>query len=176
MKGIGTILEWAGQLPEGVSIDVFGPLYDYTAEQIDRGGQGQIRYRGVLGREQIIEQLWRYDALLLPTFFDTEGYPGVIIEAFCAEMPVITTRRGAIPEIVDDSCGILIEPGNSRELLDAIQCLHDEPARFLSLCEGAKCRQQQFSDKVWTRKFIQLCEEVLSGVGKESGIWKLDLD
>lgn len=180
MKGIDTILECAGKLPDGVSIDVYGPLHDYTAEQIDEGGQGQIRYRGVLGREQIVERLWDYDALLLPTFFDTEGYPGVIIEAFCAEMPVITTRRGAIPEIVDDSCGILIEPGNSQELRDAIQYLCDEPARFVSLCEGAKSRQQQFSDKVWTSKFIQFCEQMLSANCKDFKIQRkiqnLDLD
>jgi len=174
-KGIETILECAGQLPDGVSIDVFGPLYGYTAEQIDEGGQGQIRYGGCLGREQVAEQLWRYDALLLPTSHVSEGYPGVIIEAFCHEMPVITTRWRSIPEIVDESCGVLIEPGNSQELRDAIQCLYDEPARFVSLCEGAKSRQQQFSDKVWTRKFIQFCEEMLSGVGKESGIRSLDL-
>lgn len=174
MKGVGTILECAGQLPNDVSIDVFGPLYDYTAEQIDEGGQGQIRYRGILSREQVIDQLWHYDALLLPTFYDTEGYPGVIIEAFCHEMPVITTRRGAITEIVDHSCGVLIEPGNSQELQNAIQSLHDNPAQFVALCEGAKSRQRLFSDKIWSSKFAQFCEEALSGVHKDSGIRSSD--
>src|SRR5262249_8567993 len=151
---VETILACAGQLPEQVSIDIFGPLYGYTAEQINDRGCGQIRYGGILTQEQIVELLWRYDALVLPTFHEGEGYPGVIVEAFSHEMPVITTRWMSIPEIVDGTCGILIEPRNSQQLVEAIRRLHADPTFYAALCDGAQGKAQQFSDIYWTQQFI----------------------
>jgi glycosyltransferase involved in cell wall biosynthesis len=170
-KGIETILDCADQLPEAVSIDIFGPLYGYTAEQIDSRGHGRIHYRGVLTHEQVDEILWRYDALLLPTFYQGEGYPGVIVEALSHEMPVITTRWRSIPEIVNESCGILIEPHNSPQLAQAITRLHCEPKLYRFLCEGAQQQAQHFSDTYWTQKFIQICYASLgqNRAGQERG-------
>jgi len=169
-KGIETILACAGQLPEQVTIDIFGPLYGYTAEQINQRGEGKICYRGVLTQAQVAEQLWTYDALLLPTFHLSEGYPGVIIEAFSHEMPVITTRWRAIPEIVDERCGILIEPHNSQQLAEAIVRLHGDPQFYRVLCAGAQRQAQQFSDTYWTQEFMRICQAALAQINPLSAI------
>lgn len=52
---------------------------------------------------------------LLPTFSDTFGYS--VIEAMSLAKPVLVTRQGALPEIVDDECGLIVDgakaPGRS---------------------------------------------------------------
>ncbi len=45
------------------------------------------------------------------------------IEALSAGLPVVTTRLGAAAEIVDTSCGVLVEPGSLAALRDALGTL-----------------------------------------------------
>ncbi|SFL93523.1 Glycosyltransferase involved in cell wall bisynthesis [Methylorubrum salsuginis] len=64
-------------------------------------------------------------ALLLPS--EAEGLPVVIMEALALRRPVITTRIAGIPELVDDSCGWLISPGDGVALTGALAAALDCP-------------------------------------------------
>lgn len=165
-KGIETMLEAAAQLPGQCSIDVFGPTDEYTATDIDTRGQGRVRYRGLLTHEQVDAKLWEYDCLVLPTFHANEGYPGVIAEAFAHGLPVITTRWLGIPEIVDETCGLLIEPQDTRAFIRAVTSLHGDPALWLRLKSGARARASIFDHAHWSRVFEELCER-LAGRGRK---------
>jgi glycosyltransferase involved in cell wall biosynthesis len=67
------------------------------------------------------------DILVLPTMNDT--FPLTILEAMQHGLPVIASRKGAIPEIIEDGIsGILIDPGNAQELGDKLIFLHDHPS------------------------------------------------
>jgi glycosyltransferase involved in cell wall biosynthesis len=157
-KGIETILEAAARLPEGVTLDVYGPQDEYTGAAVDARGAGRVRYRGMLTHAEVDSRLWDYDCLVLPTFHEGEGYPGVIAEAFAHRLPVISTRWLAIPEIVDDSCGILIEPGDVDAFVAAVAALHADAPRWIAMTDGAAARAAQFDHRVWARKFEALCQ------------------
>jgi glycosyltransferase involved in cell wall biosynthesis len=157
-KGVETLLEAASQLPDDVSIDVYGPQDEYRGETVDARGAGRVRYRGFLSHPEVDVKLWNYDCLVLPTFHEGEGYPGVIAEAFAHRLPVISTKWLAIPEIVDDSCGLLIEPGDAAGFVAAVRALHADAAHWRRLCEGAEARAAQFDHAVWARKFEALCD------------------
>ena len=159
-KGIETMLEAAPHLPTGTSIDIYGPLDEYSEDEINERGAGRIRYCGFLTHEEVDRKLWEYHCLVLPTFHSSEGYPGVIAEAFVHGLPVISTNWLAIPEIVDSSCGILIEPRDTDSLLAAISAIHDDPALWQELCKGAKARAEWFDHSVWSRKFEEICIEL----------------
>ena len=157
-KGVETMLEAALQLPDGCEIDLYGPLDEYTAKALDQRGHGRVRYRGCLSHEQVDAALWNYDCLVLPTHHPGEGYPGAIAEAFAHGLPVVTTNWLAIPEIVDGTCGILVEPGDTAAFVAALTALHRDPHYWRQLTEGARLQAEQFDHAVWSRKFEEICE------------------
>ena len=93
------------------------------------------------------------DLVTLPSY--NEGCPNVVIEALGAGRPVVATRVGGIPELMDETCGRLIAPrdvaalvGGLREVLEqtwsaeAISAQHsrswgDVAKEFYELLEGA---------------------------------------
>jgi glycosyltransferase involved in cell wall biosynthesis len=161
-KGIETLLEAAAALPPGCSIDIYGSPDDYSADDIARRGHGRVRYRGFLSHDEVNQRLWDYDCLLLPTWHPGEGYPGVIAEAFAHAIPVITTRWMAIPEIVDESCAILVEPRDTAGFLAAVTALHDDRARWRAMCSAAALRARDFDHALWAARFEEICRELAS--------------
>jgi glycosyltransferase involved in cell wall biosynthesis len=160
-KGVDTILSAAPQLPEECRIDMYGPCDEYSPDDVSRRGAGRVRYCGFLTHAQVQAKLWDYDCLVLPTHHPGEGYPGVIAEAFAHEIPVITTRWLAIPEIVDDECGVLIEPGDVGAFAAAVAALHRDRSLWLRLKAGAKQRAQRFDHAMWSRRFEEICETLV---------------
>jgi colanic acid/amylovoran biosynthesis glycosyltransferase len=86
---------------------------------IARHGVGdKVQLVGWGSNQQVRDAITQAKALLLPSFH--EGLPIVIMESFALYRPVITTRVAGIPELVDSSCGWLVEPGDERDLADAM--------------------------------------------------------
>lgn len=159
-KGIETMLEAAASLPPGCTIDIYGPPDEYEPSDIEARGGGRVRYRGFLSHEEVDARLWDYDCLVLPTFHANEGYPGVIAEAYAHGLPVIATRWMALPEIVDETCGILVEPGDTQGLVRAVAALHADAALWRRLQAGARERAAMFDHARWSRVFEMLCERL----------------
>jgi glycosyltransferase involved in cell wall biosynthesis len=124
-------------------------------------GNGVVCYKGVLTSDQVYKELFNYDALILPTFYEGEGYPGVIIEAYSHGIPVIATRWRSIPEIVTDETGILIPTHSAEALGQAINLLHTDNALYMSLKRGALSKRTEFSDSYWTDRFVEWCEKLI---------------
>ena len=62
-----------------------------------------------------------YDVLILPTYHEGEGYPGIILEAFSLGLPVISTNWNSIPEIVKhNENGLLVPIKDVDSLIKAI--------------------------------------------------------
>lgn len=160
-KGVNQIIAQSGRLPEGVSIDLYGPLLDGMSAS-DFSNLDRIDYKGVIRSDDVLNVLSTYDALLLPSFWPGEGYPGVLFEAMAVGLPIITTRWRSIPELVDDSCGILIEPRNTEALQEAIVRLSCDEHLYKNLRSGAIKRRDLFDANKWSERFVDLCREISS--------------
>ena len=168
VKGVREILGIDGQLSDSVSVDVFGPFTGTVSEK-DFDACKRVRYMGMVNPDQVISTLAQYDALLLPTYHPGEGYPGVIIEAYAAGLPVICTRWRALPEIVDDISGILIPTRDPDALLSAMNQLVGDDELYARLREGAWKRRQEFSSEVWAEPFVEYCREVAASYRQRKG-------
>jgi len=73
-------------------------------------------------REQAIQYLPAFDLFILPS--RTEALPYAVLEAGAAGLPIVASKTGGIPEIVeDDISGLLVTAGNHQELAWAIEKL-----------------------------------------------------
>jgi len=158
-KGIIELIAASDRLSDGVYIDVYGPFYDGMKENLFHGRR-RISYKGILSPNNVVETLKEYDALVLPSKALTEGYPGAILEALSVGLPVISTTVGGIPEIVNDQCGILIEPGNEEALAQAMRHLITDENVYQRLCRGAREAREQFSSEYWTDWLVQQCTQI----------------
>lgn len=87
-----------------------------------------LSFKGEQTLGVIAELMRSAHALLL--FSNYETLSCVIGEAHTVGIPVIATNVGGIPEIVDDTNGILVEPGNELQLSQAIEKLLDQYQKF----------------------------------------------
>ena len=159
-KGVLELIDAAERFDKSICVDIYGPIFDDFNPGIFAGLE-TVAYRGVLSAEDVIPTMKQYDMLLLPTKANTEGYPGVVFEGYSAGLPIITTRCGGIPEIVDETCGIFVEPGNSDALFEAMKKVIENDIIFRKLQKGVLEMQNQFDSNFWADRFVDYCREAL---------------
>jgi glycosyltransferase involved in cell wall biosynthesis len=87
-----------------------------------------VRFLGEIPYEAVAKEMQAAHALLL--FSNIENSPCVIGEALCCGLPVIVTRTGGIPELVNETNSILIAPGDEAALTRAMATMVQEPGLF----------------------------------------------
>ena len=86
-----------------------------------------VKFMGYIDRKEIAVFVHMSRFIILPSIW-FEGAPMVIVEAMLHRKPVICSRIGGLPEIVDDGVtGLLVEPGNPDDLADKIRYLWERP-------------------------------------------------
>ncbi len=78
-----------------------------------------VRFTGLLQDEKLVEVLSSSDFLVL--FSNYENMPVVILEAFACGLPVVATRVGGLPEMVNEGKGLLVDTANEFQLVDALK-------------------------------------------------------
>jgi glycosyltransferase involved in cell wall biosynthesis len=78
-----------------------------------------------------------FDVFVLPSI--KEGLPYTILEAMLAEIPIIATEVGGIPEMIENKVnGLLIQPKNSQQLAEKINYLINNPEKARSMVQQAR--------------------------------------
>jgi glycosyltransferase involved in cell wall biosynthesis len=96
----------------------FTPVIKAAADT--RGLPGnKIVLRGEISYEAVAAEMQRAQALVM--FSSYENSPCSIIEALCCGLPVIATRVGGIPELLDDENSLLIDSGDRAGLIKAFE-------------------------------------------------------
>ena len=160
-KGVGEIIESAERFSAGaIEVDLYGSL---TGDFTERDLQNitNITYCGIATMDSVPELLNRYDALLMPTRLAREGYPGVILEAYMAGIPVIVSDFPSLNEIVDSTSGILVPPGDAEELYEAILSLVTNPDAYQKLANGAYQKRELFSLQSGLDRFLELSRKAI---------------
>jgi glycosyltransferase involved in cell wall biosynthesis len=85
--------------------------------------KNSVIFKSTIPYCEVAIEMQRSSALLL--FSNFESLPCVILEALCCGLPVISSNVGGINEVIDDENGILVESGNTEQLVTAICKLID---------------------------------------------------
>ena len=102
--------------------------------------------------------------LVVPSIY-METFGLVIVEAMLHGKPVIASRIGGIPEIVDDGeTGILVEPGNATELADKIRYLWERPGLCREMGEAGRAKAlQEYSEERYYERLMKVYEQAGAG-------------
>ncbi len=132
-----------------------GPLRPEVERLVAELGLGD-RVRLVGNRRDVADLLAEAACVVLAS--DYEGCPLTVLEAMAAGVPVVATRVGGVPELIDDGrTGLLVEPGDERALGAAISLALD--ARELGAAAREEARRR-FSRERMAAEIAALYEEV----------------
>ncbi len=82
-----------------------------------------VNYKGYLDltTKAGYDELSKYDVMLFPTYWHGEGFPGVVIDAYIAGLPIVASDWNFNADVVTSETGIIIPSKNQEELLKEMQ-------------------------------------------------------
>lgn len=162
-KDLGTLINAFGRVTEPACLLIVGDGPSRrAAEQQARPLAGRVRFTGFAPHARIAAVLQHIDLLVLATRY--EELPSVLIEGMAAGLPVIASRVGGIPTLVDhDVNGLLVPPGDTAALAAAISRVLTQPATAARLAAAARQTAQRYT---WPALARQVAAVYLQVTGK----------
>ena len=156
-KGIGYVLEAVRRLQDaGLAVEYElageGPLRERLEADATRlGVEQRVRFLGWQSQEQVRAALERADLLVAASVTagnaDEEGIPNVLKEAMAVGVPVVSTRHGGIPELVEHGVsGILVPERDPEALAAQLGKLAAHPERRGELAAAGRARVEREYD------------------------------
>ena len=148
-KGVGTLVA-AAELIDDPSVQVIlvgdgpeRPALERKAKQT--GVVDRLRFVGFVAHEELPAAMSHADLLVLPSLYEELGT--VLLEAMQAGLPIVASKTGGIPDVIEDGVnGLLVPPGDPEALARAVNRLLADRGLARRLSEGA---QQRGKDYDW---------------------------
>jgi glycosyltransferase involved in cell wall biosynthesis len=162
-KGVHVAIETIWKLKSQMEVshlilDIFGDGDAGYIEQLQAIIKGYnleetVTIKGKVPHDQLVKEYGNYHILLVPSIWD-EPFGMIILEAFSQGLPVIATRTGGIPEIIEDGeTGLLVPPEDSFEMAKAVRRLIDDSALGEKLISnGMEEVKRKYSDEIIVNK------------------------
>jgi|GEM_PF-6437887 len=123
----------------------------------NKGLSNHITFLGLQG--SVSRFIQRSSILVLPSH--REGGPSrVILEAFSYGRPVIASKVGGIPEIVNNKNGILIDPNDTEQLKDAILLLSNNKNLIIDKGKNARVTAKNYTLKKYVRNINEIFNKI----------------
>ena len=121
-----------------------------------------VRWAGALPNAEVAEWYRAADVFVLPT--RSEGTPNVVLECMASGTPVVASRVGGIPEVIQDQHnGLLFESEDVEELSRCIDRLVRDPELARRLSRQALDDVQEHSVERQIQKNIDVYRRVVVG-------------
>jgi len=166
-KGFDVLIDALAAADAGHTLRIVGDGPErprLTARVAAAGLTARVTFAGTRTHHDLPEEYQRADAVVVPSIVDAtgdrDGLPNVVLEAMASGRPVIGTRVGAIPAVLKDEMnGLLIEPGSTAALAQAIRRLADDAHARKAMGRRARLTVTRDYDLArCTEKFCQAIE------------------
>lgn len=151
-RGLPIMLECAGG----------GPLKDSLREYAEKLGiAGHVRFLGVVEHDKLLGDLrgGRWDCTVLPSIRTEdgveEGVPVALMESMAAGIPVVSTRTGAIAELLDGGAGQLVADKDPDSLAASMATLCDVNERERYARAGRARIADEFDVNLTVSEFLR---------------------
>lgn len=162
-KGLETLANAVRQLA-GTQVEVIGsgPL-----EALARQAFG-ARYLGSRPLQEIMVRMGSAQFMVLPSIC-YENSPRTIVEAFSCGLPVIASRLGALPDIVQDGVtGLLFHPGDAADLAEKMAWANAHPERMARMGQAARAEYDaQYTPERNYEMLMDIYEDAISTLHRE---------
>ncbi len=163
-KGHDVVLRALALVPEANAIFVGTEEDDAFARTLrqlvaDLGLTNRVSF---LGFRKDVAQLMQQVDCIVHASTEPEPFGLVIVEGMLAQRPVIATRGGGATEIIEDGeSGLLVRPGDVRELVAAINQVLSEPQKAARMAmRGYERARMHFSEERMLREIEKHFPEV----------------
>lgn len=174
----GPIIGWVGRLSTekgpDLALEAFARITDLRARLVMIGdGRERValhRQAASLGVAARVSWCGSVaDAGRLFTAFDvfflssrTEGTPIALLEAMAAAVPIVATRVGGIPQVLDSSCALLVAAGDAGEMATALtRALADAPAAQARAMAARARLEERFAVDTWLERHEAIYRQVI---------------
>jgi glycosyltransferase involved in cell wall biosynthesis len=159
-KGIASLIELVAEHPGWTLVVVGGGPQAAELDARARRLNASVRFTGALPRAELSRQVRRATVFALNTSF--ENFPHMLLEAMYGGVPVVATRIGGIPELIEDGKeGILVRPDDKRELGAAISRLVSDRGLRDVIVANARIKARRFSVDRMVDGVMEVCREAL---------------
>lgn len=157
-KGMDIVIQIGNELHKkywnDIQIDIYGPIEKECQKEFDKWmktAESNINYCGAVLYENVQKTLSGYDIYLFPTKWESEGFPGTMIDALSVGAVVLANYRENFVGIVKDNYnGWLVHDNKVDVYVEKIEYLLHNPDVLQQMKE--KCRQE--ADKYKTQNVL----------------------
>lgn len=171
-KGIETAIEAVERINKKsgrnvCTLDIYGPIdncYKERFESVMQKVSELVKYCGSVPYDQSVDVLKKYHALLFPTYWRGEGFPGTVVDAFSAGLPVVASDWNSNSELITDGFnGLLYPTKKCSNLEETVDCLINmEKDSYLKMRKNSLNSALCFQPDGYIQRIIScvcLCEE-----------------
>jgi glycosyltransferase involved in cell wall biosynthesis len=160
-KGQLTLLEAArrlGQSHPDIHFVLVGSGRDETRIRDAAKDLGNLSFTGWV--ENIGDYLAAFDLFVLPSL--REGLGSILLDAMQFGLPIVASRVGGIIDVVEDpKNGLLVPPGESGALADAIVRLYTDAEMRNAMSAAAMQRAENYRPELMIERYWQLYQEII---------------
>lgn len=121
--------------------------------------QGRVRVLDECGRDEVAGWMSASDLLCLPSY--SEGCPNVVIESLASGRPVVASSVGGVPEILNATCGVLIQPKSASAVEAGLEEALGREWDFAAIAEAWNRDWRKVAEETH-----QICLSVATGAAK----------
>jgi glycosyltransferase involved in cell wall biosynthesis len=157
-KGVDTMLTAVRRNGIPVRIAGDGPIRPHLVQIAPKNAV----FVGHLNRRRLIEFYRNARFLVVPSIC-FEALPMAAAEAMSYGLPVITSRMGGLPEVVEDNItGFLVEPGNSEDLASKMKLLWENPELGQKMGQAGREKAiREYSEDVYYCRLLKIYEKAI---------------